>query len=162
MHDIENPYAAPISKAQESKSASNGALRQLFSPTQGAMGAFLLGPITGVYIIQANFAAMGESARRGHAIVYGSLLIVAVALLSPFVPEKVPAIAFGLLYMIPTRWVMEKFQPSKQQIIGSHDYVFRSNWLVFGIGLVGIVVYMIVIVAIYLVYSAIGWVPKLW
>lgn len=162
MNDIENPYAAPSSKSQENKVASNEKGRKLFSPTQGAMGAFLLGPITGVYIIQANFAAMGESARRGHAIVYGSLLILAVALLSPFVPEKVPAVAFGLLYMIPTRWVMDKFQMSKQQIIDSPDYGFSSNWLVFGIGMIGILVYMLVIIAIYLVYSALGWVPKLW
>ena len=94
MNDIQNPYAAPSSTTKENKMASNGRLGQLFSPTQGAMGAFLLGPITGLYIIQANFASMGESARRGHAIVYGSLLILAVALLSPFVPEKVPAMAF--------------------------------------------------------------------
>ncbi len=162
MNDIQNPYAAPSSTTQETKVASNGKLGKLFSPTQGAMGAFLLGPITGVYIIQANFAAMGESVRRGHAIVYGSLLVLAVALLSPFVPEKVPAIAFGMLYMIPTRWVMDKLQLSKQQITDSDDYDFHSNWLVFGVGLLGIVIYMMIIIAVYLAYAALGWVPKLW
>lgn len=162
MQEIENPYAAPNANALENKSTSSGEVRKLFSPTQGAMGAFLLGPITGVYIIQANFAAMGESVRRSNTIIYGVLFILAVALLSPFAPEKMPAFAFGLLYMIPTRWVMDKFQPNKQQIIDSQDSIFRSNWLVLGIGLVGIFGYMLVIVAVYLAYAAMGWVPKLW
>ena len=70
--------------------------------------------------------------------------------------------AFGLLYMIPTRWVMDKLQMSKQQITDSEDYGFHSNWLVFGIGLLAIVVYMVIIVAVYLAYATLGWVPKLW
>jgi|GEM_PF-267805 len=162
MHDIENPYAAPVSKSRDTVASINGDVRKLFSPMQGAMGAFLLGPITGLYAIQANFAALGESARRANTLVYGTLLIIAVALLSPFLPEKMPAIAFGLLYMLPTRMVMDKFQPSKQQIIDSQEYEFRSNWLVFGIGVLGITVYMILIIAVYLGYAAMGWVPSLW
>ena len=162
MHDNENPYAAPGSRTLESKAVLKGRVRKLFSPTQGAMGAFFLGPITGMYAIQANFAALGDPVRRTQTMIYGSLFIIGVALLSPFVPEKVPAAAFGMLYMIPTRWVMDKLQLSKQQITDSEDYDFHSNWLVFGVGLLAIVVYMVIIVAVYLAYSALGWVPKLW
>ncbi len=163
MHEIDNPYAAPNSKPQEIKVAvSNGVVRKLFSPNQGAIGAFLLGPLTGLFILQANFAALDEPARRGKTLVYGMLASLAVATLSPFIPENIPAVMFGLLYMFPTRYVMEKFHPSKQQIIDSPNFEFRSNWLVLGIGLLGITVYMIVIIAVLLTYMLLGWVPKLW
>ena len=162
MHDIENPYAAPTSKSRDSASSINGEVRKLFSPTQGALGAFLLGPITGLYAVQANFAAMGESAKRANTFVYGSILILAVALVSPLLPEKIPAFAFGLLYMLPTRMFMDKFQLSKQQIIDSLEYKFQSNWLVFGAGVLGIIIYLILIIAVYLGYAALGWLPPLW
>ncbi|MGH8110056.1 MAG: hypothetical protein ACREO1_15215 [Arenimonas sp.] len=159
---IENPYAAPASKTHDVQSVAEGEKRKLFSPTQGAVGAFFFAPLTGLYIVQANFGAMGEHVKRSNAIIYGSLLVLAITLAFPFLPEKIPGTAFGLLYMVSTRIAMDKYQLNKQQIADSQQYIFQSNWLVLGVGMLGIFSYLLVVIAMFLIYAALGLVPPLW
>ena len=161
MQDTENPYAAPQASSADVNAVGSGVKRKLFSPTQGAAGAFLFGPLTGLYIIQANFSAMNESTRRSQSIIYGIVATIAFALLTPFIPDKIPGVLFGLLYMAPTKAVMDKFQLSKPQIEQSEQFIFHSNWLVFGIGILAILVYLVFIIAVMFFYAAIGWIEPL-
>jgi len=162
MQNIENPYAAPTTKSIDARSDSPKRKRSLFSPTQGAVGAFLFGPLTGLYIIYANFSAMEDYPRRLNAIAYGSAIILAVTLLLPLLPEKVPGMVFSLLYMLPTRYVMDSYQLKKQQILDSEQYTFQSNWMVFGIGLLGAICFLLLVVVAFFVCAALGLVPPLW
>lgn len=162
MQNTENPYSAPQSVIASGRSITDNEKRKIFSPTQGAAGAFLFGPLTGLYIVQANFASMSEDAKRSQSITYGMLLVVAFLLIAPFVPDKVPGFLFGLVYMLPTRAVIDKFQLSKAQILESEQYDFHSNWRVFGFGVLGIMIYLVFLIVVFAAYSAFGWIEPLW
>jgi hypothetical protein len=160
--DVSNPYAAPESTIADAPVIPEGEKRKLFSPTQGAAAAFLFGPLAGLYILQANFAATGDHMLRSKTIQYGAMAVAAFALATSLVPEQVPGIVFSVIYMILTRSFMDKYQHSKNAIADSELYRFQSNWLVFGIGMACIVVYIVILVAIIALLSVFGFVEPLW
>ena len=162
MQNTENPYAAPTSKTHDVPSTAEGEKRKLFSPTQGGVGAFFFGPLTALYLVQSNFGAMALYEKRTKTITYGAIFIAAFLLLSPFLPEKIPGFAIGLVYMYITHAVIEKQQMGKQKIVDSDMYEFQSNWLVFGIGLLGLLILTVMLMIILMVYSALGFIEPLW
>ena len=162
MQNTENPYAAPTARAVDVHSASLAKKRKLFSPQQGAIGAFFLGPITGLYIIYANFSAMDDHPRRMNTIAYGLAIVIGITLLLPFLPEKTPSIVFSLMYMLPTSFIIDKYQLKKQQILDSDQYTFQSGWMVLGIGLLCAMLFLALMIAVFFVYSALGWIEPLW
>lgn len=162
MQEAENPYAAPTSKAHDVALIDDGKKRKLFSPTQGGAGAFVFGPLMGLYAIQSNFAAMGEHAKKIQTLTYGAIFVVAFVLLNPFLPDKLPGYLFGLVYLFVTRAIIEKHQLTKQQIIDSEVYAFQSNWLVFGLGLLSSVILVALMVLVFFAYASFGWADPLW
>lgn len=162
MENTENPYSAPQSAVTSGRSVIDDEKRKMFSPTQGAMSAFFFGPFAGLYIVQNNFASMSEYARRQQSITYGVILIAAFLFITPFIPDFVPGVLFGLIYMLPTRAGIEKFQLSKAQILESEHYRFHSNWRVFGIGILGILAYLVCLIIVFIAYSALAWIEPLW
>jgi len=162
MQGTENPYAAPLANSMDVRNVEQTKKRKLFSPKQGAVGAFLLGPITGLYIIYANFSVIEDYPKRLNTIAYGSAIVIIISLLLPFIPEKFPAIFFSLMYMLPTSFLMDKYQLKKQQIIDSDAYTFQSNWMVLGIGLLGSILFLVLVLMSYILCSTLGLVPSLW
>jgi hypothetical protein len=161
MSDDNNPYSPPQANIADHQ-MFGGEKRKLFSPTQGGFGAFLFGPLTGLYILQANFSAMDEHVKRTNTFIYGAIAILLFTLLAPFIPEQVPAFLFGIIYMVPTRVIMENYQHNKEYISHSDRYVFQSNWHVFGMGVLGIVAYLFVLIAVMIFYSVLGVIEPLW
>ena len=162
MQDTENPYAAPTTKTHDVSSRADGEIRKLFSPTQGGAGAFVFGPLMGLYVIQSNFAALDEHAKRMQAITYGAVFVAGFLLLIPFLPDRIPGYVFGLVYMFVTRSIIEKHQLNKQQITDSASYAFKSNWLVFGMGMLSALIMVAIMVLVFFVYATLGWIEPLW
>jgi hypothetical protein len=160
--DTSNPYMAPESNVADARSITQGEKRKLFTPTQGAAAAFFFGPLAGLYILQANFAATDDHVLRSKTIQYGAIAVVAFALATLFLPEQIPGIVFGVAYMMLTRAFMDKYQHSKDAIASSEQYRFHSNWLVFGMGMACLVVYVVIFIAIVVLLSMLGFVEPLW
>jgi hypothetical protein len=160
--DASNPYTAPESNVADARVVTEGEKQKLFSPRQGETGTFFFGPLAGLYILQANFAATGDHLLRSKTIQYGALAVVVFSLLTPFVPEKIPGVVLGLMYMMLTRAVMDKYQHRKDAIAISERYCFQSNWLVFGVGMACLMIYFVVLAAIAVLYSVLGFIEPLW
>ena len=111
----------------------------LYSPTQAAMGALLGGPVGLVYFLRSNFVALGNLSAARKCLWAGALIVVALVVILPLLPEKFPSSPFNLAYIFAARGVTERFQLNKAAIASSPEYAFQSNWRVFGLGLLCLV-----------------------
>jgi predicted MFS family arabinose efflux permease len=112
---------------------------KLYSPLQVAMSAFVGGPFAGVYVLKKNFDALSDRTGSQQAMIWGSVLIVVMAVTIPFLPKKTPHYIIPLAYSVGARMIAEKYQMSKQAIHDSGQYGFRSNWNVLGISVASLV-----------------------
>jgi len=130
-----NPYATPNSDLI----ATPASATHLYSPAQAACGALLGGPVGLIYFLRANFKALGNERLEKNTLIYGCILVVALVVALPLLPDKFPSAPFTVGYVVAARQIAEKFQMTKQAILNSSQYGFHSNWRVFGIGLLTLV-----------------------
>lgn len=125
-----NPYATPGATLSEPT-----ATVRLYSPVQAACGAALGGPVGLIYFLHSNFRTLGNAAAGRQTVLYGALLVVALVVVLPLLPENFPSLPFTLAYVLAARHVAERYQMSKQGILESAQHDFHSNWRVAGLGL---------------------------
>lgn len=85
--------------------------------------------------MHSNFRRLGQHALGRNTLFYGALMLVALIVVLPLLPENFPSLPFTLAYVLAARHIAERYQASKQQIIDSPQYDFHSNWRVAGLGL---------------------------
>jgi len=107
---------------------------RIYSPTQVACGT-IGGPVGLVYFLMSNFDTLGQEGRKKRTLLLGSVLIVALIIIIPFLPESIPSTPFTIAYIVIARQVAENYQMKKADIIASDTYDFHSNWRVFGFSL---------------------------
>ena len=152
----DNPYAAPLAAVQLTGTAHSA---RLYSPTQVACGT-IGGPVGLIYFLKANFAALGNDRLESKTLLYGGLLILALLVILPFLPEKVPSSPFTIAYILTARHVASKYQMTKQAIAESPVYDFHSNWRVLGLGLLCLIASAIVIMGPLMLLAYLGiWNP---
>ncbi len=117
---------------------------KLYSPTQVACGT-LGGPIGLIYFLASNFNTLGNSAGKMKVQLFGSLSILLMIASFPIMPEDMPSTPFTIVYILIARFVCEKYQMTKAQIIESTEYDFHSNWRVFGFAILCLIVSAVVI-----------------
>lgn len=139
MTKITNPYETPKSSISP-KNTANGDVIRLYSPTQAGIAAFLGGPLAGAYVIRKNFLALDDADNAKNFGRAGLILTVLLVLIIPFLPEKMPNAAIGIVWVVLTTQVLKKFHPSKEQIESSPEYDFRSNWTVVGAAIVSMLI----------------------
>ena len=76
--------------------------------------------------------------------------------LIPFLPEKFPTIALPLAYCLAARQIAKTTQLKKEQIEGSEEYTFESNWKIFGVGILTMLIFLILAIAVLFVLDAAG------
>jgi len=114
-------------------------MTKLYSPTQVQAGALLGGPLAMIFVLKKNFDALGNKSGSKKTIIWGTVFIALILLAltlvlifkDPFARHS--NYLFPLLYSLAARQIAEKCQMSKQAILDSKEYEFRSNWNVFGI-----------------------------
>lgn len=126
----ENPYAAP----QADITTESGTC-PIYSPRQVAAGAFVGGPIALIYFLRENFLTLGKVAQARQTLIWGVVLIVALILILPLLPDKFPGIAFSLAFIVAAQQVANTQQLTSKAIDASPRYRAASNWQVFGKGL---------------------------
>ncbi|MCI4569501.1 hypothetical protein [Lysobacter sp. CFH 32150] len=107
---------------------------RLYSPTQIACGT-IGGPVGLIYFLWANFVALDNSRLAKRTLIIGSVAILAIIAIAPFLPEKGTAFLFAIIYIAIGRHIAEKYQMTKQAIADSPSFTFQSNWRVFLLGL---------------------------
>ena len=124
--------------------------KPLYSPRQVALSGFLSGPWIAIYFIKSNFRALGDPVAENKALLVGTIIFIAIFSISPFFPEYIPSYLIGLLTLITSRMIVEKYQLTKQGIEESDIYCFQSNWRVFWLSLLSIVLFLSTFMAWYM------------
>jgi hypothetical protein len=129
---------------------------KIYSPVQIACGAFFGGPGAMVFALKKNFDALDNKAGSKNTMVFGSLFIVVLFLVLPFLPESFPNYVLPIAYTISARQIAEKNQMTKQAISDSSQYGFRSNWNVVGISIGFLLAFLVLFVVWMLGLAALG------
>ena len=144
MEDQENVFEAP-------KAPLVAALDQmkvpLYSPNQIAAGAFLGGALSAVYMLWSNFKRLNRSSEATLTVAIGSVFVIAMIVVLPFLPRSFPNMAIPLAYTLTAKAIANKVQVKKADIAAFADYVFESNWRVAAVALVGLTLLVIAIFA---------------
>ncbi len=130
--------------------------RSLYSPTQVAVGSFVGGPMAAVYFLWENYVALENRSGARATLIWGTVFVVALLAILPFLPDKFPNLVIPIVYMVIARQIAEKGQMSKQQIQASENYTFQSGWRVFGLSVLLLAIFAAVTVGWLLGLDAAG------
>ncbi|KLV01731.1 hypothetical protein C9I90_04395 [Photobacterium aphoticum] len=114
------------------------------------------GPLASVYFIKQNFSATNNHEGSSKTLTYGGALLVALLCILPFIPEDFPTLPIPLLFVFLTKVLVEKYQFDKDAIEKDHTLTYHSNWRVFFIGVVSLIVFMAVIFIQLLMMESLG------
>jgi hypothetical protein len=131
---------------------------KLYSPVQVGIAAFCGGPLATVYTIWQNFRAMGNDISARRTLIWGTVIVIALLLVLPFLPDKFPNLAIPLANLAIAQAFVQKFQMTKQAILESEQYGFQSNWNVFGVIVAAIVAFLAILVALIFAFIAAGYI----
>ena len=120
---------------------------RLYTPLQVRLGSFLGGPIAAAYFLRENFRVLGKVTEARSTVVWGAAFIAGLMVLLPFLPERFPNYLIPLLYSYAAGSVAGKWQLQKQAILTSGIYGVQSNWRVFGLALLFMIAFMIILFA---------------
>lgn len=121
---------------------------RVYSPAQAALGAFLGGPLASFYFIQHNFSILRDEESARKTILYGTLTVSVLLAALPFLPDKFPNFLIPCITIFATRYFIEKFQFSKEDITTNDAIGFQSNWRVFFIGLFSLAIFTIIAIGV--------------
>jgi len=128
----------------------------VYSPYQVFAGAFFGGPIAAVYLVWENFKALGKEALARQTILWGSVLVLAIVAILPFLPEKLPSYVLPAIFGGVAMFIASQFQLKKQAIRESNDYGFASFWRVAAIVVLSLIAMFVLIIAFLVILWALG------
>jgi hypothetical protein len=143
----QNPYAPPSSAIGDNEpKAATPANAKLYTPAQIRAGSFLGGPIAAAYLLRGNFLVLDRGPEARTTVVWGVVFVAGLMALLPFLPTRFPNLIVPLLYSIAAGSVADKWQLQKQAIVDSGKYQIQSNWRVFGMALLFMIAFMLIVV----------------
>ncbi len=148
---IENPYSPPQTNLESSIPK-----RKVYSPNQSALGGFLGGVLAPIYFIRENFIALEDDEAVSQTTIYGGLFALIFFLITPFIPENFPNMVIPIATVICTRLFIERSQFTKEDIINDERLEFHSNWRVFFVGLISLLVSVVIIFVFVVLFSLAG------
>lgn len=131
-------------------------VKKLLSPNQIALGSFWGGPIAAVYYLRQNYLAMGKGEYAQKTLTYGMLLIVSLLGLLPFLPEQFPNMLLPLMYSVCAKQVAITTQLEKKNIEESEEYTFESNWNIFGVGILTLLLFCALALMVIFMLESLG------
>jgi hypothetical protein len=153
----QNPYAPPSAAVRDSEPRAAISLKaRLYTPGQIRAGSFLGGPIAAAYLLRENFRALNRGPEARATVVWGVAFVVGLMALLPFLPTRFPNYLIPILYSIAAGSVADKWQLQKQAIVDSGGYQIQSNWRVFGMALLSMIAFMLIVVLEIFCLAAVG------
>lgn len=141
----DNPYQSPKSVTSN---PNDEAIKPIFSPGQIAFGSFWGGPFAAVYFLRANYLSLGRYAHAQKMTIVGLLISALIIALIPFLPEKFPNVVLPVLYSVAATQLARLTQLCKEDIEYSECYSFASNWVLFGIATLCLVMFLVIAIAV--------------
>jgi len=135
-------YNASSKSSENIIAIKNPDAKRMYSPLQVYIGSFLGGPIFTVFSLRKNFLAMTDHERALKTLVLGAFLCFVFLVLIPFIPESFPNLILPILYSLLGKFLVERFQLNKAEINASSEYRFESNWKVFALGILLLLVFL--------------------
>ena len=131
-------------------------VKTVLSPTQIAVGSFWGGPIATVYYLRKNYLAIGNEELAQKTLLFGVVFLIFLLGLLPFLPEKFPNMIIPFAYCLAARKIAEATQLKKEQIENSEEYIFESNWKIFGVGVLTLLLFSVVALVVMFALEAVG------
>jgi hypothetical protein len=85
-------------------------------PRQVAAGAFIGGPVGLIYFLRENFLALGNFEQARKSMIKGAVPIIALLLMLPVLPDKLPSVAFTIGYMVAVQHIASTQQLTRDAI----------------------------------------------
>ncbi len=103
-----------------------------------------------------NFKALGKELLARQTILWGSLLVLAIVAILPFLPEKLPNAVLPAIFGGVAMVIASQFQMKKQEIRESNEYGFASFWRVTAVVVLSLIAVFVLIIAFLLILWALG------
>ena len=107
----------------------------LYSPRQMEVATFLGGPMCAVYMLTVNFKRLEKPVYARNVLFIGLITV----LLWHLVPltDKLPQVVYRIIPLLIVSGICLKYHISKQDILEEPLYIFRSNWKVLLVSIIG-------------------------
>lgn len=128
---------------------------KFYSPIQAATGS-LFGPLAAVYFINNNFEAMNKKEASKKTILFGSIITILLILISLYLPDNFPSIALTIPIIFTTKFIVEKYQYTKEAITENENLEFHSEWRLFFISLACLAIYFVLAFALLIPLNMLG------
>ena len=107
----------------------------LYSPRQMEVATLLAGPICAVYMLTANYHRLEKLKYARNVTFIGSIIVLLWHLVP--VSDKVPQMVYQTVPLLIVWVICKKYHISKQDILEEPTYIFRSNWIVLLVSIIG-------------------------
>lgn len=148
-----NIYETPKSEVTP---AAEAAITNVYSPNQILGGSFWGGPIAAVYFLWKNYLALGKVEYAEKTLIIGSFFVIAILGGLPFLPESFPNMVIPIAYSFAAKQLAVTTQLEKSQIQDDENYLFHSNWRVFGISTLTLLLLFTVAVVVMFTMDSFG------
>ena len=130
----------------------------LYSPRQMEIATFFGGPLCAIYMLPANYKRLEKPKYALYAILIGSIIVI-LFMLGAFHPlsQKIPQALYQAIPVTILWGICKKYHISKEDIIEDQRYIFRSNWTVFFVSIIGLILAIILIAFLgFFIYGVLG------
>ena len=130
----------------------------LYSPRQMDIATFLCGPLCGIYMLTANYKRLEKTEYARNVILIGAIITVLWMLwaLHPLF-DNFPRVVYQAIPALLIWGVCKKYHISKEDIIEDQRYIFRSNWTVVLVAIIGLVLIVTLMFPLsFFVYGILG------
>ncbi|MGX9417354.1 hypothetical protein ACXJY6_05145 [Vibrio sp. RC27] len=120
--------------------------KKVYSPMQISIGTYLGGPLAAIYFLKVNFDTLGKKQFSNRTLFYGSLIVLCLILLVPFLSLHLSSSIIPLLYLFPTMFIAHKYQLTRDKIDDSKEFDMQPYWLTVVMTVVWMIAYLVVAV----------------
>jgi hypothetical protein len=135
-----NPYAPPKADLDDANADASSAPRQLYTPVQHTVAAFVGSPIAAALIAALNYRALGRRHDARRIIGWGMAATAAVFVIAVMLPEEFPNVVLPVAYCVVVRSLA---QSRFGALVDAHRAAggkLGSWWLVVGMGLLSLTI----------------------
>lgn len=129
---------------------------KIYSPNQILFGSFWGGPVAVVYFLRNNYISLNNDEYAKKTLIVGSLFILALCGILPFLPENFPNMVIPLAYSFFAKQLSVTTQLSKEAIENNENHTFESSWKVLGVGTLALLLFLLIVMIVMLILNFIG------
>lgn len=149
-----NPFTPPTEAADQANVAARAVSRdfKLYRPLHVAIGSLIGTPLTGFWMLAANYAMLGNAAAQRWTLATGVFVEAGLLALASTVFEDAPPGTVPVIYTILMRQVAASLQ-GKEIATYTSSGGSHSTWRAVGVGALGLVLFVAVAALVVFVWE---------